>query len=320
MPRMSQIMLFEISKKEIELTLLAHLDRLLPHHSIREVYHYAVLPAGKLFRPGLVWSILFDLNPDLYQKSMTNRYSAHALLASAVELHHSYTLIHDDLPCMDDDSERRGKPSTHKAFGEWQALLVGDGLLNLSYQLISKCNHPRAIELIRFFSWALGPKGLIHGQVLDLSLEMGQTFDNTIRTHELKTARLIQVSILGSAILAGNETSREKKLWKFSKLLGVNFQLIDDLSELAEEVLSEHERSVNPWLHNLELTYASTLKSLEVFQKLSQELKLVSTRQIVIQYYQAMLLIITKKQEVIEKNLHKKIDLSPVILLMKNFC
>jgi hypothetical protein len=149
---------------------------------------------------------------------------------------------------------------------------------------------------------------------------MGQTFDNTIRTHELKTARLIQVSILGSAILAGNETSREKKLWKFSKLLGVNFQLIDDLSELAEEVLSEHERSVNPWLHNLELTYASTLKSLEVFQKLSQELKLVSTRQIVIQYYQAMLLIITKKQEVIEKNLHKKIDLSPVILLMKNFC
>ena len=322
---MSQVMFIEISKKEIELTLQAHLDWLLPHHKIRDVYHYAVFPAGKLFRPSLVWSILFDLDQDLYQKSILNKYSPHALLASAVELHHSYTLIHDDLPCMDNDSERRGKPSTHKAFGEWQALLAGDGLLNLSYQLISKSNHPRTIELIRFFSWALGPKGLIHGQVLDLSLEMGQSFTNTIRTHELKTARLIQASVLGSAVLAtkketADKALSEKKLWKFSKLLGINFQLIDDLTELAEEVISEHEISVNPWLSNPEMTHASTLKSLEVFQKLSQELKLESTHKIVSQYYQTMLLIITSKQEIIENHLQKKIDLSPMILLMKNFC
>lgn len=322
---MSQVMFFEISKKEIELTLFTHLDRLLPHHKIRDVYQYAVFPAGKLFRPSLVWSILFDLNEDLYQKSVLNKYSPHSLLASAVELHHSYTLIHDDLPCMDDDSERRGKPSTHTAFGEWQALLAGDGLLNLSYQLISKSNHPRTIELIRFFSWALGPKGLIQGQVLDLSLEMRQNFANTLRTHELKTARLIQVSILGSALLTetkitANQRYREKKLWKYSQLLGINFQLIDDLSELAEEIISDHEISVNPWLHSQQVTNTFTLKSLETFQILSQQLKLESTHKIVAQYYQTMLSIITSKQEIIEKNLQNKIDLNPVILLMKNFC
>lgn len=309
-----------MSPQEIENTLRAHLDHLLPHHKIREAYEYATLPGGKLFRPGLVWSILSDLDKDLYQKSVRNIYSPHALLASAVEFHHSYTLLHDDLPCMDDDTIRRGKACTHLVFGQWQALLAGDGLLNLSYQLLAKGNHPRMLELIRFFSWALGPKGLIHGQVLDLSLEMTLNFENTIRTHELKTARLIQVAILGSAILSDTKNvANEKKLWKFSKLLGINFQLIDDLSELATESLSEHEISVNPWLHNPEIAIHSTIKTLSDFNHLSQDLKLTKTNKTVSEYYQKMLSIITLEQATIEKHLNKKIELTPVILLMKNF-
>lgn len=305
---------------EIENTLRIHLNHLLPHHQTREVYEYALLPGGKLFRPSLVWSILLDQNPELYKSSALNPYSPHALLASAVEFHHSYSLIHDDLPCMDDDSMRRGKPCTHKVFGEWQALLAGDGLINLSYQLIAKSSHSRTLQLIKFFSWALGPKGLIHGQVMDLSLEMTKSFTNTLRTHELKTARLIQVSILGSAIISGEQNNaREKLLWKYSRLLGINFQLIDDLSELAEVNLSEHEQDVNPWLKYPETAFLETQKGLRAFSDLSAKLKLKNTDKIVSEYYKKMLSTITLQQVIIEKHLNNKIDLAPVILLMKNF-
>lgn len=309
-----------MTSTEIENTLKYHLKLMLPHHQSSEVYSYATLPGGKLFRPHLVWSILNDINPALYSDSKNNKMSAHSLLSSAVEFHHSYTLIHDDLPCMDNDDERRGKPSTHIAFGEWQALLAGDGLLNLSYQLLSKSNNSRSIELIRFFSWALGPKGLIHGQVLDLSHEMTSSFENTLRTHELKTARLIQVAILGSAILAENKNSKnEKLLWKYSKLLGINFQLIDDLSELTSANLSDHELEVNPWLHHPEKCLNETLKSLKSFNHLSRSLKLKTTDQIVADYYNKMISAIAPYQEIIEKHLDEKIEILPVIFLMKDF-
>lgn len=305
---------------EIENTLRYHMDLHLPHHATRKLYEYATLPGGKLFRPSLVWSILSDLNPDEYQRSKQNKNSAHALLASAIEFHHSYTLLHDDLPCMDDDSIRRGKPSTHLVFGEWQALLAGDGLINLSYQLLCKSKHQRSLEVISFFSWALGPKGLIHGQVLDLSEEMSKNIENTLRTHELKTARLIQAAVLGSAMLAAPKNDRrEKNLWKFSKLLGINFQLLDDLSELGQEHLNQHETAVNPWLLHTQQAYLETLKSLEKFNLLSFELQLINTNVIISGYYQKMLSIITTKRETIEAHLNEKIDLLPVILLIENF-
>ncbi|MGZ3788689.1 MAG: polyprenyl synthetase family protein [Bacteriovorax sp.] len=309
-----------MSPAEIENTLRSHLRLLLPRHKSSEVYEYATLPGGKLFRPSLVWSTLKDLNPLLFESSKANEFSPHALLASAVELHHSYTLIHDDLPCMDNDTMRRGKPCTHIVYGEWQALLAGDGLLNLSYQLLSKSRNPRTLELLRFFSWALGPKGLIHGQVLDLSHEMTESFEQTLRTHELKTARLIQVAILGSAVLANERDSKkEKKLWNYSRLLGINFQLIDDLSELTEADLSEHEKDVNPWLHHPEKALNETIRALKTFNELSGELKLSSTNQIIDQYYQKMHSAITAHQAIIENHLDKRIDLLPVVLLMKSF-
>jgi geranylgeranyl pyrophosphate synthase len=308
-----------MNSADIEQTMRYHLAKLLPHHESSEVYAYATLPGGKLFRPHLVWSTLRDLNPDLYQKSIANPLSAHALLATAVEFHHSYTLIHDDLPSMDNDTIRRGKPCTHLAYGEWPALLAGDGLLNLSYQLLTKINNDRTLEMMRFFSWALGPKGLIHGQVLDLSHEMSKNLDNTVRTHELKTARLIQVAVLGSAILATNkESKREKKLWSYSKLLGINFQLIDDLSELSDAVLSDHEKDVNPWLHHTEKTLEVTLKMLKTFNELSLDLNLPETNAIVKDYYQKMLEVLTKNQDIIENHLNRK-SILPIVLLMKSF-
>ena len=307
-----------INTDKIESILKSHLDLCLPHHSVAEVYQYACIPGGKFFRPSLVWSILSDLNPELFNTSQHSK-SDHAFLSSAVECHHTYTLLHDDLPCMDDDVERRGKPCTHIKYGEWQALLAGDGLLNISYQLIGKMKNQRSHELLRFFSWACGPKGLIMGQVMDLSHEMTKSFKNTLRTHELKTARLIQVAILGSAILAGQSSSKimEKNLWKYSSLLGINFQLIDDLTELVSATLTQHERDVNPWLKFPDETFKATLASLEKFEKISSELKLPNTNLIVIEYYRKMVGILEKDLEQVEK--HSGLKLAPIILLIKRF-
>ncbi len=306
---------------QLENMLTHHLVSNLPNHKIREVYLYACLPGGKLFRPHLVWSVLQDLNPALALSSSRNMSSNHALLSSGVEFHHTYTLLHDDLPSMDNDLMRRGKPCTHIAFPEWQALLAGDGLLNISYQLLSKVNHPRGFELFKLFSWALGPKGLIHGQVLDLTHEMTESFQNTLRTHELKTARLIQVAILGSSIIANDKADRfkEKKLFRYSRLLGVNFQLIDDLSELAESELSQHEKDVNPWIHFPEEAYNETLRGLRQFVDLSRDLNLSNTDLIVKNYYKKMLSIIVPNKNNIDKHLNGLVDLAPVILVMQTF-
>lgn len=307
---------------KIESMIIHHLNRALPHHKMRDVYFYAVLPAGKFFRPSLVWSIAKDLNYSLFNLSIDNINSNLALLSSSVELHHAYTLIHDDLPCMDNDLVRRGKACTHIAYGEWQALLAGDGLLNVSYQLIAKMNHPRVQELLKLYSWATGPKGLIHGQSLDLSHEMTESFTNTIRTHELKTARLIQVSILGSALLAMPQSNRsvEKKLFAYARLLGINFQLIDDLSELASTKLSQHEIDVNPWLKFSAESLNTCIDNLKKFEALSVDLNLKSTNSIVNKYYEKMLGEIEPNVQRIHEHLKNKTDLAPVIFLMKNFC
>lgn len=298
-----------------------HLEGHLPHHSIKDVYSYAVLPGGKLFRPHLVWSVFSDLNPEAFLTDKEKMNSNHAKLSSSVEFHHTYTLLHDDLPAMDNDLTRRGKPCTHIAFGEWQALLAGDGLLNVSYRLLSQINHPRSQDLFKLFSWALGPKGLIHGQVMDLSHEMTKSFENTLRTHELKTARLIQVAILGSALIAlpTKDRKKEKALWRYSRLLGVNFQLIDDLSELAEKELSQHEQDVNPWPRFKEKTLKETLHGLREFSRLSHELKLKKTDKIVAEYYAKMLSVIEPSLQNINAHLNGELDLAPVILLMKTF-
>lgn len=310
-----------MNSEQIEKTLIKHLIKNTPDHKLREVYLYALFPGGKFFRPKLVWSILRDLNESLYKNSINDLNSAHSFFSSAVEIHHAYTLLHDDLPSMDNDLIRRNKPSTHVAFGEWQALLAGDGLLNLSYQLIAKINNPRTLELIRFFSWSMGPKGLIFGQALDLSCEMTKSFENTLKTHELKTAKLIHSAILGSALLAGEKDSfLEKKLSHFSILLGVNFQFLDDLTELTEKNISPHERSVNPWLSFPEETQKKVLQNLEKFEEVSKKLKLENTNFLVSEYYKKILETLEDNLEILGINIKQDKFLVPLIFRLKTFC
>ncbi len=253
--------------KLIHESLETHLKTHTPKHSFQQVYNYALLPAGKMFRPKLAWASAIDQFNKYQEQEVCNEsknlIANCSLLGSALEMHHTYTLLHDDLPCMDDDAYRRGKLSTHKQFNEWSALLAGDGLLNLSYQLLFKIEHPLIVDYGRYFAWCMGTKGLIHGQCLDLSEESNLSLNSLIHTHRLKTARLIQASVVGGRVIGLPQNCIENskiKQWKdiksahrLGEALGITFQLLDDLSELVienhfEQDLGELELKINPWL------------------------------------------------------------------------
>jgi geranylgeranyl pyrophosphate synthase len=232
---------------EIELFLKQELKSVLPDHEINNVFEYALFPTGKLIRSQFILNLFDDLKEDPSALETNN-----LLLACAfMEFHHAYSLVHDDLPCMDDDDERRGKPTTHKAYGEWKALLTGDGLINASYASLAKLKSPHQRSIYRFATWATGPKGLILGQVMDLSQEMNQNLDQLIKTHELKTARLFQLSALLAYYLSLNHQppsmQKIRECLNLGKNLGITFQLFDDLSDLIGNV-SNHENEINPFL------------------------------------------------------------------------
>jgi len=254
-----------------------HLHQSLPNDPIQSVYNYCVLPPGKLFRPKLVHAIANDLSKNF----KLTPHCDHALLCSFVEIHHAYTLVHDDLPCMDDDDMRRNKPSAHKAFGEWKALLIGDGLLNISYEILSKLKSTNLRLILKIATRCLGPKGLIQGQVLDLDNQMLESFSSIKKTHEFKTARLIQISLLLSYLLIEDpkeisttpyRTSLE--ITQLGKYLGLTFQFIDDLSELTSMDLSQHEQEINPWFTFPTQVSLELIKGIQEIDKISGRLGL----------------------------------------------
>jgi geranylgeranyl pyrophosphate synthase len=211
-----------------------------PDKDLAEVLLWSTLPAGKLFRPKIFYALLSDLNCN------HNLDARH--IAFALELHHAYTLVHDDLPCMDNDEYRRGKLSTHAKYGEWKAVLAGDALLNLSYHALSLVKHKANIKIIHLFTHNLGGAGLILGQWLDLSVtnqEHIPPIEHILRIHHLKTGQLIATALNSAALLSDSDQTFEK----IGFSLGICFQLLDDLSELNDPI-SEHEKNINPFLHN----------------------------------------------------------------------
>lgn len=277
------------------------LKRELPAHSFQEVYQYALLPPGKLFRPMLTHSIYNDLNSS-HSLEVNEDVTLGAL---ASEIHHTYTLIHDDLPCMDNDDFRRGKPSTHKKFGQWQAVLAGDGLLNLSFRAISKIKHKNNIVILKLFSKLLGAQGLIQGQVLDLSDEMTLSPSNLLLTHELKTARLIQCALLTGALLCDDKNLNLKKLknlFRMGKSLGIFFQLVDDLLELTEDV-GEHEKKVNPWPKWTEVMSTELVNNGEYVINTLKEYKLKKTEKVILSYVKKVIDTTEQNSNAIYENL-----------------
>lgn len=157
-------------------------------------------------------------------------------IACGLECIHTYSLIHDDLPAMDDDELRRGKPTNHVVFGEAEAILAGDGLLSFAFELMSAPNitkHVGAeaqIKLIHFIAEAIGPLGMVGGQSLDIDSEgKSISFDTLREIHSRKTGALITASVQAGAIASNATTKQFDALTSYGKNIGLAFQIVDDL-------------------------------------------------------------------------------------------
>jgi len=193
---------------------------------IWEAMRYSVMAGGKRLRPLLVLEATKICGGEIENALPT---------ACALEMVHSYSLIHDDLPCMDNDDFRRGKPTNHKVFGEGIAVLAGDGLLSIAPQIIlSKTpkNVPKEIlfQILDEFFEAIGPNGMIGGQVIDIESENKEidipTFEY-IHTH--KTGKLFEFALRSGALLAKADEEKLSALTEYAKLLGYAFQIADDI-------------------------------------------------------------------------------------------
>jgi len=204
-----------------------YVNNLFRHDSdFDEAIKYALLPPGKLFRPHLFLNLCKDLDVN----NVTTFY-----FATFLEFHHAYTLVHDDLPSMDDSSERRSKPSLHVQYNEAMAVLVGDALLNQSYAQLNECNLDRKKDLTTFCTWALGFEGLILGQVEDLFGD-DKVLNSILNIHELKTSRLIQCATMGAYYFSGHDDEKiQQDFYKLGLSLGLNFQIKDDKDDFKSK-------------------------------------------------------------------------------------
>lgn len=223
---------------------------------IYDAVSYSVNIGGKRIRP-----ILMLLTYSMYEENWRSVLE----FASAIEMIHTYSLIHDDLPCMDDDDLRRGKPTNHKVYGENIAVLAGDTLLNEAMNLMMKFslkNGKRALIASEKVALASGPEGMIGGQVVDIINEGKKITEDELRyMHIKKTGELIKVSILAGAILGNAPEDDIKALEKFGENLGLAFQIKDDIldvigsiEKLGKNVLSDEESNKTNFItmHGLE--------------------------------------------------------------------
>lgn len=190
---------------------------------------YSLKNGGKRIRPLLTLEFCRVCGGD---------YKAAIPFAIAVEMIHTYSLIHDDLPCMDNDDMRRGKPSSHRVYGEANALLAGDGLLTLAFETVLSADidaekkSKAALEL----SKAAGVSGMIGGQVMDLANEeKSATLDEIITTEKLKTGALIKVAAVMGCIAAGASKVQTEAAEKYCENIGLAFQILDDILDVTSD-------------------------------------------------------------------------------------
>ncbi len=208
--------------EKVEAALTRLLPRVTEHPaSLSEAMRYAVLSGGKRLRP------IFAL---ACCEAVGGKEEEAMAAACALELIHSYSLVHDDLPCMDNDILRRGKPSCHAKFGEVTALLAGDALLTKAFEVLARGGVK--VEAIRWIAEAIGHQGMVGGQALDIEYqdkEMDLPTLEFVNTH--KTGALIAVSTRVGAFLGGGSSSQVKILHQYGKTVGLLFQLTDDIMD-----------------------------------------------------------------------------------------
>lgn len=248
-----------------------------PYCSLLTAARYSVLGGGKRLRPLLLLATATTLGAPL----------SHSLQpACALELIHTYSLIHDDLPCMDDDAFRRGKPSLHKAFPEGHAVLTGDFLLTYAFDLLANDPHLTPLQKIQLISTVSrhgGAAGMIGGQVMDIESEGKQLDLASLQAiHSYKTGALLTAAIECGGIVANLQEDKRPILTRFGEKIGLAFQIIDDILDANDSSDSTHEKATYVSLKGIpqsrqfaeELLNAALneLKKLNVDASLLQEL------------------------------------------------
>ena len=234
---------------------------------VDDAMEYSLMAGGKRIRPILLMATAEALGSKGYN---------YLPVACGLEMIHTYSLIHDDLPCMDDDDYRRGRLTNHKVFGEAMAVLAGDGLLTLAFEVMleQKNVEPAAlIETVREMAMCAGNFGMVGGQGLDLEFEGKQITPEQLRKlHAGKTGALFIAAIRGGAHLAGATDEQLLALTKFADLLGLAFQITDDIldvegteEELGKPVGSDEKKHKSTYvsLYVLEAAHELAAKTVD---------------------------------------------------------
>ena len=233
---------------------------------VSQAMRYSVENGGKRIRPALLLEFCRVCGGD-YKKAMP--------FACALEMIHTYSLIHDDLPCMDNDDFRRGKPSCHIAFGEEYALLAGDALLTLAFETAMKSNLSAEITVkaAKELAKAAGVMGMVGGQVLDLQNEGKKVGVSDLqKTDELKTGELIRAACVLGCVCARADDKKIAAAEKYAHDIGIAFQIVDDILDVTsdEETLG---KPIGSDEENQKSTYVSLL-GIEKSRKTAEELTL----------------------------------------------
>ena len=238
---------------------------------LNDSIRYSLLAKGKRLRPVLCLASCETFNGSLSQALP---------VACALEMIHTYSLIHDDLPSMDNDNLRRGVPTNHNVFGESTAILAGDALLTDSFNVIvsegnkTKLSPETICKIVELISNAAGSKGMVEGQAIDLAFDTKKNIseDDLKNLHSLKTGSLISASVISGALVAGAEVDDIKNLKKFSDAIGLAFQIKDDL--IDEDVSRRIGKSGGSDKKNKKSTYLTILgrkKSMALIDDLTKK-------------------------------------------------
>ena len=252
---------------------------------LSEAMEYSVMNGGKRIRPLMMLASATSI--DVETEDVIP-------FATAIELLHSFSLIHDDLPCMDDDSMRRGQPTTHIRFGEATATLAADSLQSLAFESMSKAKFPKSkstqLELISMIAKSIGSGGMAGGQSLDLDSENKKLDPSTVeKIYMLKTGKLLEASILAPTYFRELSEEQVSALISFSESIGVAFQIQDDLIEaegdedlIGKSVESDKSKNkaaypilfgINESKKRVKELYESGCDSLKVFGESSSALR-----------------------------------------------
>lgn len=246
-----------------------HTEETQPQKNLIDAMNYSLEAGGKRIRPVLVYAFCEALGGDWHKA---------AAPACAIEMIHTFSLIHDDLPAMDNDDFRRGKPSCHKAFGEAMAILAGDALSVLPFEIIADDENLTAeqkVKIISALTKAVGRAGMIGGQVIDMENEMRSDVDesNLRNMYRNKTGQLIAVSCIMGAICAGADEEQIQAAAEYAFRLGLAFQVIDDILDVTStaEVLGKPIGSDAEENKTTFVTLYGVERAMEIADKITSE-------------------------------------------------